>query len=276
MKRIFAALASIATLLSAAPAAEAVTFGSPDGNGHPHVGTLLFKTSSGYFSCSGTMMSQTVMMTAGHCTEDAGVVNLKSWVSFQPSINFSTGCSILPPADRPACLDAYFDNPANGWIKGAAHPHPNYDDFSQFPATFDVGVVVLDTAVSLPVYGDLPPLGFLETIRKAKDDRFTVVGYGMQGFNPHWNSDIWARYVGTVKLTEVNSAYNGGYSAKFSNNAGIGGGTCYGDSGGPIFYKDTNVVVAIVSFGITPCIGIDFNFRTDIKATQDFVDSFLN
>ena len=276
MKRFLSASAvATAALLSAMPAV-AVTFGSPDGGAHPHVGTLLFKTPSGYYSCTGTMMSPTVMMTAGHCTEEAGVTNLKTWVNFQPTISFSTGCGGLPPEQIPACRDAYFDNPDNGWIKGTAHPHPQYDDFAQFPATFDVGIVVLDTPVQLGTYGTLPPLGFLETVKKAKDDRFTVVGYGMQGYNPHWLSDIWRRDVGTVRLTELNGTRNGGYSAKFSNNPGSGGGTCYGDSGGPIFYKDTNIVVAIVSFGYTPCIGNDYNFRTDIQTTQDFVDSYLD
>jgi hypothetical protein len=128
----------------------------------------------------------------------------------------------------------------------------------------------------MATYGELPPLGFLTTIRKAADNRFTVVGYGLQGYIPAFYSDLWTRYVGQVKLIELNSTYNGGMSAKYTNNPGTGGGTCFGDSGGPIFYADTNVVVSVVSFGITPCVGVDFNFRTDIKTTQDFVDSFLD
>jgi hypothetical protein len=269
MKRICAALVSAAALLGAAPA-EAVTFGVPDGTGHPHVVNLLFRLPSGLYSCSGTLMSPTVVMTAGHCTEEEGVTDLNVWVTQAPVIN-------IPPSGchgNVACFNTYMDN-LPGWTKGTAHPHPQYDDFAQFPATFDVGVIVLDAPISAPTYGTLPPLNFLQSIKKSKNDIFTVVGYGQQGDNPAFYSNIWERYVGTVKLTEVNSTYNGGYSAKFSNNPGTGGGTCYGDSGGPIFYKDTNVVVAIVSFGITPCIGIDFNFRADIPTTQDFVDSFL-
>jgi hypothetical protein len=45
-----------------------------------------------------------------------------------------------------------------------------------------------------------------------------------------------------MKLIETGSSWTGGgMSAKFTNNPGTGGGTCFGDSGGPIFYKDTNV-----------------------------------
>ena len=69
--------------------------------------------------------------------------------------------------------------------------------------------------------------------------------------------------------------FNGGQSAKFSNSPGTGGGTCYGDSGGPVFYGETNVVVAVVSFGYTPCIGADYQFRTDTGVAQDFLAPYL-
>ena len=134
---------------------------------------------------------------------------------------------------------------------------------------------MLATPHVLPTYGELPPLGFLSSIKKAADNSFTVVGYGLQGFIKPFASDIWARYVGETKLIELNSRTNGGQSAKFTNNPGTGGGTCFGDSGGPIFYKDTSVVVAVVSFGKTPCIGNDFNFRVDIQTAQDFIEPFL-
>ena len=31
--------------------------------------------------------------------------------------------------------------------------------------TYDVGIVKFDTPISMPVYGELPPLGFLESNR---------------------------------------------------------------------------------------------------------------
>jgi len=265
MKRF---LAAAALSLAALPAA-AVTFGQPDGNGHPFVGTILFERPDGYFSCTGTLLSATVMLTAGHCTEEGGATNLNTWVRFTPEASLQSGCSTRK------CLDKFLDDPKNGWVKATAYPHPEYDDYSQFPATFDVGVVVLARPVPMSTYGVLPSLGFLETIRKASVDNFTVVGYGMQGLIKPFASDLWARYVGTVKLVELNSNSTGGQSAKFTNNPGSGGGTCFGDSGGPVFYAGTNVVVAVTSWGITPCIGVDYQFRTDIETTQDFVDSFF-
>jgi secreted trypsin-like serine protease len=81
----------------------------------------------------------------------------------------------------------------------------------------------------------------------------------------------------TVRLIEINSYFNGpGSSAKFTNNPGRGngkGGTCFGDSGGPIFYQNTPIIGAIVSFGITPCIGVDYQYRIDTPTALDFIES---
>lgn len=268
MKRILAAVASTAALLSAIPAG-AVTFGSPDGTNHPHVANLLFRTASGLYSCSGTLMSPTIVLTAGHCTSEGGQPNLKTWVTFTPAINIPrSGCARTDFE----CFNTYMDN-LPGWTSGTAVPHPNYNDFATWPATYDIGVVVLDEPVQSTTYGALPPLGFLDKL-KPRANSFTVVGYGQQGEIPAFYSSIWARYAGTVRLIEVKSTFNGGMSAKFTSNAGIGGGTCYGDSGGPVFHGNTNVVAAVVSFGITPCIGTSYEFRTDTSIAQDFLAGF--
>lgn len=246
----------------------AVTFSEPDNNRHPYVGTMIFQTPSGFYSCSGTLLSPTVFLTAGHCTEEEGVANLRTWVSFEETISF---------ADRQAgeSLAAYLDR-SEQWISGTANPHPQYDDFAQFPSTYDIGVVVLSEPVEMTTYGELAPEGFLTTIKKAAADRFTVVGYGMQGYIQPFLEDEYERRLGRVRLVELNSRFNAGMSAKFTNNPGVGGGSCFGDSGGPVFYGDTNMVVAVVSWGRTPCIGVDYQFRTDTVIAQEFVEGFLS
>ena len=271
-KTMAVALALVMLAASVLPA-FAITWGAPDGNAHPYVGTLLFQTASGFYSCSGTLLSPTVMLTAGHCTEEAGETNIATWVNFSEEISF---------ADREPG-EPLVDYLNDHWIQtSSVHPHPGYDDFATFPNTFDVGVVILAEAVDLPTYGQLPPIGLLDSISSTKGKKsksFTAVGYGMQGFIQPFAMDDWARYAGTVMLVEVNSNFNGSqHSAKFSNNPGGGngsGGTCFGDSGGPVFYGNSNVVGAVVSWGITPCIGVDYQFRVDTPLAQNFVRSFL-
>jgi hypothetical protein len=267
MKRIIGG-GVVTLLLSTTAVLQAITFGQPDAGEHPFVGTLLFETATGYYSCSGTLMSPTVVLTAGHCTEEAGVTNLNTWVTFAESVDLS-GLSSYPS------IAAFFDDPANGWIRADVVPHPEFDDFSEFPATFDIGLAILRTPVDMDTYGELPDENFLTTIRRRQQDRFTAVGYGLQGEIKPFFGDEWARYKGSVRLIEVNSTFNAGMTAKFTNNPGTGGGTCFGDSGGPIFYGETNVVVAVVSFGVTPCIGTGYHFRTDTALAQDFIRPYL-
>ena len=72
-----------AALLLAALPAQAITFGELDGNRHPYVGTLLFvQDGEGYYSCTGTLISPTVMLTAGHCVEGNGKPNDVTYVRF--------------------------------------------------------------------------------------------------------------------------------------------------------------------------------------------------
>ena len=54
------------------------------------------------------------------------------------------------------------------------------------------------------------------------------------------------------------------------------GGTCSGDSGGPLFYpSNTNQVVAVTSFGKTnpnDCVGNDYAYRVDRQEVIDWID----
>src|SRR6478672_12466627 len=62
------AFASLASVILAGGPVAAITGGDPD-TIHTNVGVVRFTTADGRFRCSGTLISPTVVLTAGHCTE---------------------------------------------------------------------------------------------------------------------------------------------------------------------------------------------------------------
>ena len=56
-------------MIVASPA-KAITNGEPDNGRHPYVGLAVFDTASGpSHRCSASLLSATVVLTAGHCTD---------------------------------------------------------------------------------------------------------------------------------------------------------------------------------------------------------------
>jgi hypothetical protein len=256
---------------------NAITYGEPDGDEHPYVGIVAVYDDDGNFVTRGSciLMSPTVVLTAGHVTWVVEHMFSNHYVR----VSFESDLSqfVLPPD---------YDYPAE-WVAlshtGTAITHPLYDPYdTYFPNTYDVGVVILNEPVYMDTYGELPELGALDTLatRRGQEERiFTTVGYGYQSLRPFFQIDV-VRYKATSMLVNLRSALTDGYNLHVSNNPGKGqgtGGQCFGDSGGPIFFDDTNVIAAIVSFGLNNnCKGAGFGYRMDIPESQDFILDYLD
>jgi secreted trypsin-like serine protease len=266
MKGSLAAFASSLLLGIVASPALAVTDGTLDGAGHPHVGLLIFDDADGpAWRCSGTLLSPTVLLTAGHCTD--GAVAGRVW--FESDVQ-----------SNQAALGYPFGG-ATSVEFASIHTHPQYGDAAFF--VHDVGVVILSTPVVLPAYGVLPApnqLDALKTARGQKDVTFTAVGYGLQQSFPDaaaWkDSAVKVRMVATPKLNQINTpGFTGDFSLLLSNNTATGG-TCFGDSGGPNFLGTSNVVAGVTSYGLnSTCGGTGGVFRMDRQNVLDFVGQFL-
>jgi hypothetical protein len=122
-------------------------------------------------------------------------------------------------------------------------------------------------------------LDSLKTRRGQQDKTFTAVGYGLQQSFPDaasWKEhNTRTRYVAHPWLIQINGGIVGNFSLLLSNNANSGG-TCFGDSGGPNFIGNSNVVGGVTSFGLNGnCAGTGGVFRTDRQDVLDFVNSYL-
>jgi hypothetical protein len=258
---------------------QAVTNGKLDGNAHPAVVLLLMEVEGQpAFRCSGTLLSATVLLTAGHCTSNF------------PGSPF-TGMRVFTESDVQAGIGVTNNYPFAGpnsveAVSWAAHPL-----YETAPFFFhDVGVVVLQ-APGVPLvasqYGVLPSanqLDNLATRRGLKDLTFTAVGYGLQESFPDpamfLATNSRTRYSATPRLLQINvPGFTGDFSLLLSNNHSTGG-TCFGDSGGPNFLgsgpTETKTVAGITSFGLNgTCAGTGGVFRTDRQDVLDFVGTFL-
>lgn len=284
MRNYLGAVAALGLAVVATPA-TAITWGEPDGDDHPNVVALLFvQNGVGYFSCSGTLLTPYVVLTAGHCTEGGGEVNSVTYVRNDADIDAAFALERPGYPSTTAWLNAT-------WVAGQAVPHPEYNDYAEFPNTFDIGLVLLERPIYVAEYGEMPSGGQFDYLRKARgkisERQARIVGFGLQGRIPAFAGDDFVRYAATSAVTGLAvSSTIGEQNFKFTNNPGKGsgsGGTCSGDSGGPAFYIDpatgaeTSIVMAVNSYGIAPqCNGNDYQFRTDIDAAQDFVLPYLN
>jgi secreted trypsin-like serine protease len=115
----------------------------------------------------------------------------------------------------------------------------------------------------------------LATQRGLQDVTFTAVGYGLQQSFPdqaaflEHNQRI--RMVAHPHLLQINTGFVGDFSILLSNNEATGG-TCFGDSGGPNFIDDTNVVGGVTSYGLNGnCAGTGGVYRVDRADDLNFL-----
>jgi hypothetical protein len=275
--RFLAVVVSLLTALAigAGPAA-ASTGGTPDGNTHPNVGLILFYQPDGRFRCSATLISPTVLLTAAHCTDaDLGsvLVDFRSVVAEQPPNGY-------PVAANAAAGYTDAEITGAGFLSGTAYTHPEYSHFTDLDNWNDVGVVVLDQPVTGIAPAQLASVPTLDAIgqNNLRKTLFTAVGYGTEVRKPDsgpqkptpMSYPLIRRYVDMPgqKLTPQILQTNGNEHDVFGT-----GGTCFGDSGGPVFYQGS--IVAVTSYGYTDnCRYLGGYQRVDIPVVDDWLATF--
>lgn len=268
MRRFVVILAAALGLLAATPGtASAITGNYVEDFEHPFVGLVVFYDGSGGFShrCSGSLLTPTVFLTAGHCTD--GATTARVYFQQDAGANYDPVTQLDPVSGYPeTCAGG-----ALGVSCATSDELYNYgfNDFEGFPNTRDAGLVILDQPIEPAEYGVLAvaeSLDHLATNRGRQELTFTASGYGLTKSSPVSMTSFRERLMAQSKLTNLRSALTAGFNLQTTGDGNGRGGTCSGDSGGPVFYGgyESNVIVAVTSFGLNAyCRGTDFAYRTD-------------
>lgn len=293
-----AATAALVTVAVATPAAAITRGGQLDGDDHPYVGLMVATDADGapLWRCSGALVSPTVYVTAGHCTfgADGALIWFESDLEDPSPAAYGYPDNVVRDADG----DVVADDPATPEDErvGTAHAgtpfaHGAYDD-SAFWA-HDLGVVVLDEPVDMDEFATIAPLGYVDTMtkgRKKDTSKVTAVGYGLQeivegpaGVGPDFDPKLRAdrtRWQADLMIVNTQGVAGLGPISPDQSFAMSGdakhGGTCFGDSGGPILAYGTDVIVGVNSFGLNSnCAGIGGAYRVDQPDDHDFLDDFV-
>ncbi len=272
MKKLsIAALLVLCLVFSSVQVASAITDGYPDGNGHPYVVLLLMDVGGEpMYRCSGTLLSPTVLVTAGHCTSNEPGIPYSGMRVFNEADVQSDPTYPYPGGPNTVEAKAWYTLTGDAWFD-----QPFYMN--------DVGIVILQKpGIKLAKYGALPTLNQFDSYKELdvkSDFWFTSVGYGLQAAFPpaaSWKDErLKIRMYANPHLIQINGGIVGDYGMLLTNNSKTGG-TCFGDSGGPNFVADSNVIAGVTSFGMnSTCGGTGGIFRLDRQRVLDFIHTYL-
>jgi V8-like Glu-specific endopeptidase len=202
--------------------------------------------------CTGTLIAPRVFLTAGHCVGD-GATAARVW--------FASDLAEVP------------DYPYGGVvaIEGTPIPHPGYGSGDSNP--YDVGLVILDQPVTEIEPANVPDPDLLDQLKEDRILRaggpdgvyFTAVGYG--GTLESWPPPVLA-YDKIRRVAESEYVALTPFWLHLSQKAVFEeSGTCFGDSGGPLFWVDAagqETLVALTSTGDAQCLATGLNYRVDV------------
>ena len=166
--------------------ATAITKTYVQDNQHTFVGLIGFYNGKDWtwsHRCTGELIAPTVVLTAGHCTDNgAGGVNDHARIWFQQGAGVN-----YDPATQHDPVTGYPDECLAGTLGSLCAESDlmfnyGFNNFAGFPNILDVGIVILDQPITGLGYATLAPAQTLDALLKSRgtqDTTFGVSGYGI-------------------------------------------------------------------------------------------------
>lgn len=198
--------------------------------------------------CSGTLIAEDIVLTAGHCLEGTAASKVAIYVGDDPSV----------------------DLVGNIYAVSEVMVHPSYDS-----RTIRNDIALMRLATQVTSVTPVPNLPASEGLTSA--DLGATINFAGFGTTESGTSGVKLQVDGTIDAAGcgVSGCPSAGDTATQFSYAQPHTGPCFGDSGGPAFITRTSgvYVAGLTSYGDSACAVYGVSTRTD--AFDSFIDAFM-
>ncbi len=245
---------AVALMITSTGPVFGIIGGYVDGAAHPYVGAVDIRLAGAPIVASGTLISPTVLVTAGHVTrffDRAGQTQAR--VTFDPV------------ADETAT-----------WYWGTVHTDPAFTSPETQDDPNDLGVIVFDTPIPGITPATLPSVNFNDQFRGVgrRQPLFEAVGFGTTTHVGGANSQGLFSFTGDGTRKFEYSQFSASYTGWLQTSP-LDGHPCFGDSGGPVLLGRTVLAIHKANANGEFCTGITFDMRLDSIGHRAFLGQYV-